>query len=113
MRSCAVRFSRLLFQKSVDVFHIVQRVVNEELELGYDAELVFDFLAEAETNVLGVGSDGPDDGVLVVVWRQIDAQICAGNGKVGGDGRICDGDHTTIYVCAVLQEDIGQLLLEK
>ena len=95
----------------VAVLDVVQRVVDEELELGHDAKLALDLLTEAEADVLGVGTHGPDDGVLV--GGHIDAQVGARDRQVGRDGGFGHGNHTTIDAFAVLQEDIGQLPLQQ
>lgn len=107
----AVRSPNLLFKKTFDVFHVIQGVVNEELELRHHAQLALDPLSQPEADVFGVGAHGPDDGILV--GCHVNAQVCPCNRQVGRNGDIGHRHHAVVNAFAVLQEKCCQLALQK
>ncbi len=93
------------------MLHIIERVINEKFQMGDHAQLVSDLLAKAEADILRILTDGLDHHIFV--RSHIDTQVRPRNGEVGGDGGFRHRYHTVVQALAVLQEYIGQFLLEQ
>lgn len=81
-----------MFQQAVDVFDIVQRVVDIELELRDDAQLLALAHAEASAQVAAVGSYQGHYTVHGATADNHNGEVYAGYGEVGRDAHLCDCD---------------------
>ena len=74
-------FVSTFVEQAVDVVEVVEGVVDEELQLGYDAELVAHACAEFVAHLPGVGVDVVE--YFVGALRGEYAQVAAGYAEVG------------------------------
>ena len=91
------------------MFHIVQAVVNEELEFGDDAELFADASAEFIADLSLVRVDVLHYLLGFLAWE--DAEIDAADAQVGTDAASADAHQHASHRTCLLLEDVAQLLL--
>ena len=90
---------------------IVQRVVNEKLQLGNDAQLVAHAFAEFKAQGAGVGVD-----VLQNLFGALggeDAQIATGNAEIGADAHSTDGDQHAAEGLSFFLKHVAQFFLNE
>ena len=93
------------------MFHIVQAVVNEELQFRDDAELLPNAGAELITHLALVGID-----VLYYLLGLLageDTEIDAAHAQVWADAAYADADQHTTHGTRLLLEDVTQFLLNE
>ncbi len=93
------------------MFHIVQRVVHEELELRDDAELFADASAEFIADLSLVRVDVLHYLLGFLAWE--DAEIDAAHTQVGTDAASTDAHQDAPHRTGLLLEDVAQFLLDE
>ena len=93
------------------MFHVVQAVVHEELELWDDAELLAYAGTEFEANLLLVRVDVLHNLLSLFAWE--DAEIDAAHAQVGTDAASADAHQHPSHRTRLLLEDIAQLFLNE
>ena len=93
------------------MFHIVQAVVNEELEFGDDAELFADAGAEFVAHLSLVGVDVLH--YLLCPFAREDAEIDAAHAQVGADAAHTHAHQHPSHRTCLLLEDVAQFLLNE
>ena len=91
------------------MFQVVEGVVDEELEFGYDAQLVAHTGAQFVANLTGVGVDVIQN--FLGTLRGEDAEVAAGNAQVGTDAHGTDGDQHAMGGLRLPLEDVAKFLL--
>ena len=91
------------------MFHIVQAVVHEELELRNDAQLFAYSSAEFEANLLLVDIDVLNNLLSPLAWK--DTEIYATYTQVRANAASTDTHQNAPHRTCLLLEDVAQLLL--
>ena len=98
-------------EETVDILGVVEAVIDEELELGDDAELVARALSQLVAYLAHVGVDVIT--YLLCTLTGEDAQVAAADAHIGADAAGGDGDEDTLGGLCLSLEDIAQLLLDE
>ena len=93
------------------MFDVIQRIIDEELEFGDDAELLADAGAEFVANLTLVGVDILHDFLCLLAGE--DAEIDAAHAQVGADAADADAHQHASHRTRLLLKDIAQLLLNE
>ena len=103
-----------VFQEALDVLDIVERVVEVEFEMGDDAQLLTFAEAEAPPQVGRVLADELEEPLFGPLADNHQRDVDAGDGEVGGDAHLGDGDkRRTEDRLGLAEEDIAHILLDK
>ena len=104
-------FTFLLFQQLVNAVNIVQRVVDEEAQLGHDAQLIANALTQSIANLLAVLLNVLKQ--LLALLRRENAEVGGADAEVGRD--LCSGyrHHHTMHSAGLLLENHAQLFLQQ
>ena len=81
-----------MFQQALDVLDIVERIVEVEFKMGDDAQLLALAEAEAAPQVGGVFADELEEPLFGPLADDHQRDVDAGDGEVGGDAHLGDGD---------------------
>ena len=90
---------------------VVQRVVDEEAQLGHDAQLMAHALSQSEANLLTVFLDVLEQ--FLALFRREDAQIGCADAQVGRDLGSCHADHHAVHSACLFLENHAQLFLQQ
>ena len=90
---------------------VVQRVVDEELQLWDDAQLVADTCAQLVAHGLGVGVNVLQD--FFGAFRREDAEVAACHAQVGADAHDADRHQHAVGGLCLPLEDVAQLFLQQ
>lgn len=93
------------------MLNVVERVINEEAELGNDAELIVHTPSQLIADTLLIGLNVFQQLVGPFGWE--DAQMSRADTQVGRHACGGDADEHTVHLLCLTLEDIGQLLLEQ
>ena len=93
------------------MLHIIQAVVDEELELGDDAELLADARTEFVAHLSLVSVDVLHYLLCLLAWEY--AEIDTAHAQVGTDAADADADQYTTHCAGLLLEDVAQFLLDE
>ena len=93
------------------MFHIVEAVIDEELQLGDDAELLADAGAKLVAHMTLVRVDVLHD--FLCPFAREDAEIDAAHAQVGADAADADAHQHASHRACLLLEDVAQLLLDE
>ena len=93
------------------MFQVVEGVVDEELEFGYDAQLVAHTGAQFVANLTGVGVDVIQN--FLGTLRGEDAEVAAGNAQVGTDAHGTDGDQHAAEGLSFFLKHVAQFFLSE
>ena len=93
------------------MLYVVERVVNEEAQLGNDAQLVSDACTQFVAYGLGIGIDVVDD--LFAPFGGEDAQISGADAQVGTDACACHRHHDASHHACLALEDEAKLFLQQ
>jgi len=103
--------SCLLLQQVVDAFEIVERVIDEETQFWYYAQLVSYSLSEVVTYC---------GGVLLYVLQQFvttlrgeDAEVCSADAEVWRYLHSCYAYHYAVHLACLALKDETELLLQQ
>ena len=99
------------FEKTVDVFGVVERVVDEKLQFRDDTQLVSHAFAQFETQGGGVGVDVAHD--FFAALRGKYAQVGAADAHVGTNVGFAHADEHAVHGFRLKEEYFAQLLLEE
>ena len=93
------------------MLYIIQAVVDEEFELGDDAELLADARTEFVAHLSLVGVDVLHYLLCLLAWEY--AEIDTAHAQVGTDAADADADQYTTHCAGLLLEDVAQFLLDE